>query len=81
MTETLLKNKLEPFVSKKVVEYLGEAMQDVVDHVVSAVGRHMTAEQVHKELEQALGEDAEIFVMKLWRILVYETEARSQGIL
>ena len=80
LSKALLENKLTPFVAKKVVEYIGAEEKDLVDYTVRAVASRAGAQEVLNELQGALAEDAEIFVIKLWRMVVYETEARSQGI-
>lgn len=80
LSSNLLENKLTPFVAKKVVEYIGSEEKDLVEHTIQAVASRSGAQAVLNELQGALAEDAEIFVIKLWRMVVYETEARSQGI-
>lgn len=80
LSKNLLQNKLTPFVAKKVIEYIGSEEKDLVEHTIKAVARRSGAQAVLNELQGALAEDAEIFVIKLWRMVVYETEARAQGI-
>ncbi len=80
LTKSLLESKLKPFISKKVLEYLGAEESDLVDFVSRVIAGRSTAEAVVVELKTILDEDAEMFVMKLWRMLVYETEARAKGI-
>jgi RNA-binding protein 25 len=80
LSKNLLENKLTPFVAKKVVEYIGTEEKDLVEHIIEAVASRSGAQAVLNGLKGALAEDAEIFVIKLWRMVVYETEARSQGI-
>ncbi|KAI9596251.1 hypothetical protein BDF19DRAFT_438610 [Syncephalis fuscata] len=57
LTETVLYEKIQGFVAKKVEEVLGVP-----------------------EDELALDEEAIRLVARLWRMLIYETEARAQGI-
>ena len=80
LSKNLLENKLTPFVAKKVIEYIGAEERDLVEYTVRAVASRSGAQAVLNELQGALAEDAEIFVIKLWRMVVYETEARAQGI-
>ena len=40
-----------------------------------------TPDTMIKEVAVVLENDAEAFVLSLWRLLVYETEARRQGII
>jgi len=80
ISKNLLEGKFRPFVIKKVIEYTGAEEDDLVNYVIRAVSRKASAEDVYNELQKALDEDTEVFVMKLWRTLIYETEARAQGI-
>ena len=78
---SLIQDKLKPFVSKKVIEYIGTEESDLIDFTIKSISKRIQASQLVQELQGPLDEDAEIFVMKLWRMLIYETEARSMGIL
>ncbi|ORX58539.1 hypothetical protein BCR36DRAFT_580151 [Piromyces finnis] len=78
--ETLLKEKIIPFVGKKIKEYFGEEEKELVDFIVSYIKNHNTAEQLYNELKPALAEEAEVFVMIIWRMVIYETEYRKQGL-
>lgn len=80
LSKNLLENKLTPFVAKKVVEYIGSEEKDLVEHIIKVVASRSGAQALLNEIQGALAEDAEIFVIKLWRMVVYETEARAQGI-
>ncbi|KAJ3088634.1 hypothetical protein HK102_008302 [Quaeritorhiza haematococci] len=78
--DTMLDSKLRPFVSKKVAEYLGEEEEDLVSFVLDLVRNHTGAQGMLDEMQQALDDEAEVFVMKLWRMVIYETESKSRGL-
>lgn len=79
LQENIIESKLKPFVAKKVIEYLGQEEMELVEFVLNMLRDKKSAETVFSEVEMAL-DDAETFVKKLWRMLIYETEARSQGL-
>ncbi|CAG8528735.1 4327_t:CDS:2 [Diversispora eburnea] len=75
---TILDNKLRPFVSKKIVGYLGVQEDELVSFVTDHLRNNKSAAQLTKEMEVTLDEESELFVMKLWRMLIYETESKAR---
>ncbi|RKO84549.1 hypothetical protein BDK51DRAFT_48692 [Blyttiomyces helicus] len=80
VNEKLIETRLREFIMKQITEHLGFEEKDLVDFVVGIVRGHASAEKVLEELQGALGEESEVFVMKLWRRIVYETEVRAKGL-
>ncbi|KAI9475800.1 MAG: hypothetical protein EXX96DRAFT_506462 [Benjaminiella poitrasii] len=78
MDEHLINTKLHPFVSKKIVDLLGMEEEDLVNYVLQLVKDRKEPDELVSELEGALDEDALVFVMKLWRALIFETERKNQ---
>jgi len=78
--EILLKEKIIPFVGKKIKEYFGEEEKELVDFIISYIKNHNTAEQLCNELKPALADEAEVFVMIIWRMIIFESESRQQGL-
>ena len=68
----ILEKKVRPWLSKKMVEYLGDAEDVLIDFIIKKLAEHAPANEVLEELAQVLDDDAEIFVVKLWRFLVFE---------
>jgi len=68
-----LSESVQRWVSKKVAELLGEEEPSLVEFVVEKVGEHLSAKDMVSELEPVLDDEAEQFVIKLWRMLIYET--------
>merc|ERR1719362_1815342 len=71
-SQQLLEKKVRPWLCKKMVEYLGDAEDVLIDFILKKLAEHASASEVLEELEQVLDEDGEIFVVKLWRFLVFE---------
>ncbi len=63
--------KMQPWITKKIVELLGEAEDTLIKFIVSKLLSHSTPEHLLDELKLVLDEDAEVFVYKLWRMLVF----------
>lgn len=78
LSDSILDQKLEPFLRKKAKEFVGEE-EDVglVNFILSQIKSKCSAEEIHVELLPVLLEEAELFVKKLWRMLIFETESRS----
>ncbi|OBT52876.1 hypothetical protein VE04_05515 [Pseudogymnoascus sp. 24MN13] len=64
MDESTIKEKLRPFVERKIVEYLGVQEQTIVEVVE----------------EHALDEEAEVLVKKLWRMIIFFSESEKRGL-
>ena len=68
-----LSDSVQRWVNKKVAELLGEEEPSLVEFVVEKAGEHLGAAAMVDELEPVLDTEAEPFVIKLWRMLIYET--------
>ncbi|KAJ9609633.1 hypothetical protein H2200_005961 [Cladophialophora chaetospira] len=78
--ESVIEERLKPFVEKKIVEYLGVQEQMLVDVVVNALGTRGKPQELVGELEGALDEEAEVLVRKLWRMLIFFSESEKRGL-
>mmetsp|Transcript_34911 Transcript_34911/g.75511 ORF Transcript_34911/g.75511 Transcript_34911/m.75511 type:complete len:557 (-) Transcript_34911:32-1702(-) len=68
----LAESKVRPFVNKKIVEYLGEEEPTLAAFIVAQTKKHCTPATVQAELVEVLDTEAEMFVVKLWRFLIFE---------
>ena len=60
------------WVGKKLTELLGEEEASLVDYVMGHLERHVTPAELVTEVGPVLDEEAESFVLKLWRALLFE---------
>ncbi|KAJ5974311.1 hypothetical protein N7481_011521 [Penicillium waksmanii] len=61
----VISDQIKPFVEKKIVEYLG-----VQEQMLELV----------EQLEEALDEEAEVLVRKLWRMIIFFSESEKRGL-
>jgi hypothetical protein len=80
LDENILNKKLQPFVSKKIVEYLGVQEDELVSFVIDHLRNKKPAADLTREMMMTLDEESELFVMKLWRMLIFETESKTRKI-
>lgn len=80
MDEAVVRDKLRPFVEKKVVEYLGVQEQFLVEVVEEHLRKHGGPQELVEELQEALDEAAEDLVKKLWRMVIFFTESEKRGL-
>ncbi|KAJ5804942.1 hypothetical protein N7474_010829 [Penicillium riverlandense] len=78
--EAVIKDQLKPFVEKKIVEYLGVQEQMLVDVVEEHVRQHGSPQELVDQLAEALDEEAEVLVRKLWRMLIFFSESEKRGL-
>ncbi|KAI1004380.1 hypothetical protein K3495_g3834 [Podosphaera aphanis] len=80
MDESVIVEKLRPFVEKKIVEYLGVQEQLLVEVVETHIREKGKPQDLVEQLEGALDEEAEILVKKLWRMVVFYSESEFKGL-
>eukprot|EP01098_Paradermamoeba_levis_P008480 TRINITY_DN3516_c0_g1_i4.p1 TRINITY_DN3516_c0_g1~~TRINITY_DN3516_c0_g1_i4.p1 ORF type:complete len:327 (+),score=162.42 TRINITY_DN3516_c0_g1_i4:155-1135(+) len=68
----LVEKKMRPWVTKKIIEYLGEEEKTLIDFILSKIVAHTAAPSLLEQLSLVLDEEAEVFVVKLWRFLIFE---------
>lgn len=80
LEDSIISEKLRPFIEKKVVEYLGVQEQLLVDVVEDHLRKHSKAADLAEELSGPLDEDSEDLVKKLWRMVIFFTESEKRGL-
>ncbi|KAF3941469.1 hypothetical protein ABW19_dt0209705 [Dactylella cylindrospora] len=78
--DAMIKEKLQPFVEKKIVEYLGVQEQELINFVLEHIKKRGSAADLVTELAMALDEDAEVLVKKIWRMLIFFSEGEKRGL-
>eukprot|EP01087_Luapelamoeba_hula_P020692 TRINITY_DN7108_c0_g1_i4.p1 TRINITY_DN7108_c0_g1~~TRINITY_DN7108_c0_g1_i4.p1 ORF type:complete len:644 (+),score=113.72 TRINITY_DN7108_c0_g1_i4:1885-3816(+) len=69
---SILSKRMQPWVAKKIVEYLGEEEPALEQFIITKMGEKMTPPELLGQLSVVLAEEAEQFVIKLWRMLIFE---------
>ncbi|KAJ4420530.1 hypothetical protein N0V82_004303 [Gnomoniopsis sp. IMI 355080] len=80
LEDSIITEKLRPFIEKKVVEYLGVQEQLLVDVVEEHLRKHAKPSELAEELEGPLEDDAIDLVKKLWRMVIFFTESEKRGL-
>lgn len=71
---------MRPWISKKITEFLGEEETTLVDYIVSSTQEHVTADEMLDRLQSILDDEAEMFVLKVWRMLIFEVRKVETGL-
>ncbi|KXZ56101.1 hypothetical protein GPECTOR_2g983 [Gonium pectorale] len=77
---SVMGEKFKGWVSSKVEQLLGVQEPTLVDYVVKLLGQHTGPPQLYGELSPVLDNDTETFVIKLYRMVIYETEKAALGL-
>ncbi|KAI4369511.1 hypothetical protein MLD38_017945 [Melastoma candidum] len=72
--------RMRPWISKKIMEFLGEEETSLVDFIVSSTQEHVKAAEMLETLKSILDEEAEMFVLKMWRMLIFEIKKIETGL-
>ncbi|WCJ38412.1 RNA-binding motif protein 25 [Euphorbia peplus] len=75
-----LHDRMRPWISKKITEFLGEEEATLVDYIVSSTQEHVKASQMLEMLQSILDDEAEMFVLKMWRMLIFEIKKVETGL-
>ncbi|XP_014783634.1 RNA-binding protein 25 [Octopus bimaculoides] len=78
--QTLMNKRIRPWVNKKIVEYIGEEEPTLTDFICQKVIGRSSPQSILNDVAMVLDEEAEVFVVKMWRLLIYETEAKKAGL-
>jgi RNA-binding protein 25 len=65
---------LTKFVKKKVVELLGSEEEYVISYILEKLAAHATAQEMLDELTDLFEDKSETFVLKLYRMVIFETQ-------
>jgi RNA-binding protein 25 len=76
----MINKKLGPFLKKKFKESIDDESSELVQFILSKIMDHGPVQEVYDEIFKVLDEETLVFVMKFWRMLIYETEAKSVGL-
>jgi len=78
--QSLMDKRIKPWVTKKIVEYIGEEEATLTEFICQKVVARSSPQSIQNDVAMILDEEAEVFVVKMWRLLVYETEAKKLGL-
>ncbi|KAF2805540.1 uncharacterized protein BDZ99DRAFT_107062 [Mytilinidion resinicola] len=78
--DAALEGTIMPFVEKKIMDYLGVQEQEMIDFIGNHLKNRGKPEDLVSEFEALLDDDAEQFVMKLWRMLIFCSESAAKGL-
>lgn len=68
----IIEKKVRPWLIQKSKEYLNEEELNFVRMVIKKLNNAESAHAIEKKVAFILEEDAEEFVVKLWRMLIFE---------
>ncbi|CAB3397454.1 unnamed protein product [Caenorhabditis bovis] len=75
-----MEQRVKPWVAKKVQEFLGEEEKQLVDFICEKIEARTPPDQILKDIAMIIDDDADMFVVKMWRLLVFEGQSRKLGI-
>lgn len=75
-----MERRIRPWINKKITDYIGEEEPSLLDFICRKLLGHCKPEALLREVDQVLDEEAQVFVVKLWRLLIYEIEAKKLGL-
>jgi len=76
----LMDKRIKPWVTKKIVEYIGENEPTLIDFICQSIMSKKTPDTILSDIRVVLDDEAEVFVVKMWRLIVYEIEAKRNGL-
>ncbi len=80
LDEGLMEKRIKPWINKKIIEYIGEEEATLNDFICSKIRQRTKPEKLLEEVKVILDDEAELFIKKMWRLIVYETESKRCGL-
>jgi len=74
----IVEGKMRLWIKKKIKEYLGEEDPTLTDFILTKIAAHKSPTEILDQLALVLDEEAEGFVIKLWRALLFEMLGHQQ---
>ncbi len=74
----LMEKRIRPWINKKIAEYIGEPEPSLTDFICSKVLAGSAPKAILDDVQMVLDDEAEVFVVKMWRLLIYEIENKKQ---
>ncbi|CAG9767816.1 unnamed protein product [Ceutorhynchus assimilis] len=81
LDSSIMDKKIRPWINKKIIEYIGEPEPTLVDFICNKVLAGSLPQTILEDVQMVLDEEAEVFVVKMWRLLIYEVEAKKLGLI
>lgn len=75
-----MERRIRPWISKKIREYIGEEEETLIDFICKKLLSKSPAQSLLDDVAMVLDDEAQVFVVKLWRLLIYELEAKKLGL-
>ena len=75
-----MERRIRPWINKKISDYIGEEEQTLLNFICKKLLTKSTAQSLLDDVAMVLDEEAQVFVVKLWRLLIYEIEAKKIGL-
>ena len=75
-----MQKRIRPWINKKISEYIGDDEPELMEFICSKLANKTTAQSLLEDVKMVLDDEAQVFVVKLWRLLIYEIEAKKLGI-
>jgi len=76
----IVEKKLKSWITKQTIEYLGVEEHKIINLIARKVVKGDPPQQIEDKLETFLREEAEVFVMKMWKFLVFEQLKVERGL-
>uniref|UniRef100_A0AC34RN39 RNA-binding protein 25 n=1 Tax=Panagrolaimus sp. JU765 TaxID=591449 RepID=A0AC34RN39_9BILA len=80
LDSSLIESRIKPWVAKKVVQFIGEDEPSLVTFICDCIRNKTDPKKLTLDLSMVFDEEADSFVTKMWRLMIYETEAKRIGL-
>nr|XP_027199429.1 RNA-binding protein 25-like [Dermatophagoides pteronyssinus] len=80
LDNNLMERRIRPWISKKIRDYIGEEETTFLDFICQKLLAKAEAQSLLDDVAMVLDDEAQVFVVKLWRLLIYEIEAKKLGL-
>lgn len=83
LDDNLMEKRIRPWIAKKIAFFfddMGEKENNLISWICKSLNSHADGNSILSQVALILEDDAEKFVVQMWRLLVFELEAKSRGL-
>jgi len=79
LSKEIMDNKIKPWVVTSFTKFFGQPHDDMVNFVVEMIKAQQPPATLASELRPILDDETDTFMLKLWRMIIFETRFVQQS--
>lgn len=78
--ERMITERIQPWIQKKIKDLIGDDEPSLEKFILEKIQQRSSPASVLADLTMIFDQEAENFVVKLWRFIIYQSKAKKMGL-